>query len=55
MGLFADAHRWGKPRRPPVFKISYTYPITNKFGTVIPQLENIQEIYKSRETPLEFC
>ena len=33
----------------------HTYSTLMKLGTVIPYLRKIQEIYKSRDTPLEFC
>ena len=33
----------------------HTYPTMMKLGTVIPYLNKIQKIYKSRDTPLEFC
>ena len=36
-------------------KIYQTYPIMMKFGTVTAYIKNIQKIYKSRDTPLEFC
>ena len=36
-------------------KICHTYPAMMKVDTVIPHLKNIQKIYESRDTPLEFC
>ena len=36
-------------------KICLTYPAIMKLGTVVPYLKKIQKIYKSRDTPLEFC
>ena len=36
-------------------KICHTYPTNMKLGTVIPYLKKTQEIYESREAPLEFC
>ena len=38
-----------------VLKICLTYPTIMKLGTVVPYLKKIQKIYKSRDTPLEFC
>ena len=32
-----------------------TYPTMTKHGTVISFLKKIRKVYKSRETPLEFC
>ena len=40
---------------PPLPKISHTYPTIMKLGTVIPYLKKTQKIYKSRDTPHEFC
>ena len=39
----------------PLPKIWLTYPTMMTLGTVIPYLKKIQKIYKSRDTPLEFC
>ena len=36
-------------------KICHTYPTMMKLGTLIPYIKKIQQIYKSRDTPLEFC
>ena len=36
-------------------KIFHTYCAIMKLGTVIPYLKKIQKIYKSRDTPLDFC
>ena len=38
-------------------KICHTYPamIKLKLGLVIPYVQKIQKIYKSRDKPLEFC
>ena len=33
----------------------HTYSTMMKLGTVIPYLKEIQNIYKSSDTPLEFC
>ena len=54
MGLFGAAHGWGA-KRLPLPKICHTYPTKMKLGTVIPYLKKIKKIYKSRDTPLEFC
>ena len=45
----------GGAKRPPFLKICHTYPTMMKLGTVTPYLKKIQKIYKSRDTPLEFC
>ena len=56
MGFFGAAHGWGGvAKRPPVPKICHTYPTMIKLGTVIPYPRKIQKIYKSRDTPLQFC
>ena len=39
----------------PFPKICRTYPTTMKLGRLIPELEKIKEIHKSRDTPFEFC
>ena len=62
MGFFAASQRCGDEggggvggvggHRP---KICHTYPTMTKLGTVIPYLKQIQNIYESRDTPLEFC
>ena len=36
MGLFDAVHGWGRPKRPPVPEICYTYPTMMKFGILIP-------------------
>ena len=36
-------------------KKCYAYPIMMKLGTVILYLKKIQQIYKSPDTPPEFC
>ena len=41
------------PKNLPSLK-SVTYPAMMKLGTVIAYLKNIQKLYKSRDTPLEF-
>ena len=55
MGLFGAAHGWGGAKKAPLPKICHTYPIMMKLGILIPYLTNIQRIYKSRDTRLEFC
>ena len=56
MGFFGAAHGWwGAKKAPPLLKICHTYPTMMKLGTVISYLKKIQEIYKSRDTVLEFC
>ena len=40
---------------PPLPKSCHTYPTMMKLGTLIPYLKEIQKIYKSRDTPFEFC
>ena len=52
LGLLTDG---GGPKRPPLPKTCQTYPTMMKLGTVIPYPKNIQKIYESRDTPLEFC
>ena len=44
----------GRAQNGPLHKICYTYSSMVKLGTVIPYLKEIQKIYKSRDTPLEF-
>ena len=54
MGFFGAFHgREGK--KPPLPKICGTFPTMMKLSAVIPDLKKIQKIYKSRDTPLEFC
>ena len=36
-------------------KTCHTYPAMMKLCTVMTYLKKIQKIYKSRQTPLEFC
>ena len=56
MGFFRAVHGWGGGKKtPPLPKISHAYPTKMKLGAVIHYLENIQKIYESRDTPLEFC
>ena len=44
----------GGAKRPPLPKICDTYPAMMKLGTVIPDLEQIQKIYESRDTHQHF-
>ena len=56
MGFFGAAHGWGgEAKMPPIPKICHTYPTMTKLGTVISYSNQIQKIYESRDTPLEFC
>ena len=53
MGLFGLLTDQGA-KMPTSIK-SHTYPKMMKLGTVIPYLTKIQNIYKSRDTPINFC
>ena len=53
-GLFRGCSRMAV-KKAPLHKICHTYPTTMKLGTVIAYLKKIQEIYKSRDTSLQFC
>ena len=56
MGFFGAAHGLrGGAKRLPLPKICHTYPTVMKLGTVIPYPKEIQKIYESCDTPLEFC
>ena len=46
--IFGAAYGWDTLK-------SVTHPTMMKLGTVIPYLKEIQKIYKSRDTPFEFC
>ena len=57
-GPFQGTHGWGgEPfgKKAPLIKICHTYPTMMKFGTLTSYLRKIQRLYKSRDTPLEFC
>ena len=55
-GLFRSCSRMGGGAKwPPFPKICHTYPTMMKLGTVISYPKKIQQIYESRDTPLEFC
>ena len=54
MDFFGAAHGWGG-ERPPLSKICHTYPTLMKIGTVKPYLKKIQNLHKSRDTPLDLC
>ena len=45
----------GRGKKAPLPKTCHTYPTMVKLDTVIPYLKNIQIIYESRDTGLEFC
>ena len=51
LGLLTDG---APPLPPPTTKICRTYPTTMKLGTVIPYLNQIQKMYESSDTLLEF-
>ena len=56
MSIFGAAHvsggGGGKATLP---KICRRYPTVMKLGTVTPYLRNMQKIYETRDTPIEFC
>ena len=54
MILFVAAHR-REGKKVPFPKICQTYPRRIKLGTIIPYLNKIQELCKSRDTIFEFC
>ena len=54
MGLFGAAHASGC-KNAHLHKICHTYPTMMKLSTVIPYLTKIQNMYKSREPPINFC
>ena len=39
----------------PLPKTCHTHPTMMKLSTIIPYLTKIQNIYKSRDTPIKFC
>ena len=45
----------GVAKRPPLPKICHTYLTKMKLDTIIPHTKEIQKIYESHDTPLEFC
>ena len=47
LGLLTDDGK-GAGKKAPLPKISHTYNVT-------PYLKKIEKIYRSRDTPLEFC
>ena len=57
MVIFGAAQRWGcgGGKKSPLLKICHTYPAMMKLSTVIPYLKKIPKLYKSRDTPPEFC
>ena len=54
MGLFGAAHGWGEGAKRPSLK-SVAHPKVMKLGIVMHYLKKIQKIYKSRDSPFEFC
>ena len=54
-GLVTVAGRGVGGKKAPLPKICHRYPTMMKIGTVIPYLKNIQNIYESRDTTLDFC
>ena len=54
MGFFMAAHGW-RSKKTPFPKICLTYPTMMKVGRVIHYLGKIWKIYKSHDTPIEFC
>ena len=60
MGLFGAAHVLGGEgpmggKKAPLPKICYTFSILMKLVTIVPYLQKIHKLYKSRDTPHEFC
>ena len=55
MGLFGAAHGWWGSKKAPLPKICHTYLTMMKLDTAIPYLKEIQKVYESRDTPLQFC
>ena len=59
MSFFCAPHGWGEEEwakcPPPPPKICDRHPALMEHSTVIPYLKEIQKIYKSRYTTLEFC
>ena len=53
-GLSGAAHGWRAKKVPLFSKLCRTYPTMMKLATVIHYLKNIQKIYKSSDTPLDF-
>ena len=55
MDIFGTAHGWGGRKKAPFLKTCDTYPAMMKLGTLMPYLEKIQKICKSRDATPEFC
>ena len=55
MTIFRAVHEWVGVKKAPLHNICHTYPTVLKLDKVIPYLRKIQEVYESRDTPLEFC
>ena len=54
--FFGAAHRFGGTKKALLpKKICLAYPIMLTLGTVMHYPKKTQKIYKSRDTPLEFC
>ena len=45
----------GEGKKSPLPKICHTYLTKMKLGTIIHHTKEIQKIYESHDTPLEFC
>ena len=54
-GPFRCCSRIEGGQKEPLPKIRFPYPTGMTLGTVISYLKKMQKIYKSRDTPLEFC
>ena len=54
-GHFRGCSQIGGVKKASLLKIFDTYPTIMKLGTIIPYVKKIQELYESRDTPLEFC
>ena len=52
-GSFRGCSRMGGQNL--LLKVCHAYPTVMRLSKVMPYLKNIQNIYKSRDTPLEFC
>ena len=52
MGMLMDG---GGRKKAPFLKTCDTYPAMMKLGTLMPYLEKIQKICKSRDATPEFC
>ena len=50
-----DVGEVGRGKKPSLPKICHTYSTMMKFRKVIPYLEKIQKLFKSRDAPVVFC